>query len=222
VFFSIRNEYSNLLGDDWSHALIFRSDRALLKQHRRLGGKVGLLTRFDLPVVAAGGSGQTEVGLGDLYGQVVHVPWLTEHLALAMGAGVTFPTATDSTLGNGKWQFAPIVAPIWFFPRRKGFFLLRLHEHVSFAGDASRPEVNYLETVQTVMYNFKKGWWVLFDTEARTDWQDQNRVSFRSGVELGHVVVNRMGLSLKPEIAWGANRKGDWALKVILTRYRQP
>jgi hypothetical protein len=222
VFFSVRNEYFNLRGDDWTHASIFRSDRVLLKERQRLGGKVGLLTRFDLPVVAAGADGETRVGLGDLYAQVVHVPWLTRHFALAMGAGVTFPTATDSTLGLGKWQFAPIVGPIWFFPRGKGFALLRLHEHVSFAGDSTRPEVNYLQTVQTVMYNFKKGWWVLFDTEARTDWHDQHRVSFHSGLELGHVIVKRMGLSVKPEIPWGGNRRGDWAMKVILTRYRQP
>ena len=222
VFFSVRNEYSNLRDADWSHALILRSDRALLRQHPRLGGKVGLLTRFDLPVVAAGVDRQTQVGLGDLYAQVTYVPWLTRRFALAMGAGVTFPTATDSTLGLGKWQFAPIVAPIWFFPKGKGFVLLRLHEHVSFAGDTTRPAVNYLETVQTVMYNFKKGWWVLFDTQARTDWQGEHGVSFRSGVELGHVVVKRMGLSVKPEIPWGANRRGDWTVKLILTRYRQP
>jgi len=55
-------------------------------------------------------------------------------------------TNTDSTLGLGKWQFAPIVGPIWFFPRRKGFVLLRLHEHVSFAGDTIRPDVNYFKT----------------------------------------------------------------------------
>jgi len=222
VFFSIRSEYFNLRGDDWIYASIFRSDRALLRERRRLGGKVGLLTRFDLPVVAAGVASRTQFGLGDLYAQVVHVPWLTRRFGLAMGAGVTFPTATDSTLGLGKWQFAPVVAPIWFFPGRTGFVLLRLHEHVSFAGDPARPEVNYLQIVPTVMYNFTKGWWVLFDTEARTDWEDQHRVSFRSGVELGHVVVKRMGLAVKPEIAWGADRREDWALRVILTRYRQP
>jgi hypothetical protein len=221
VFFSVRNEYFNLRRDDWAYALILRSDRALLKQHGRLGGKVGLLTRFDLPIVATGVGGQTQAGLGELYAQVAHVPWLTRRFALVMGAGVTFPTATDTTLGRGKWQLAPIVAPIWFFPRGKGFVLLRLHQHVSFAGDADRTDVNYLETVQTVMYNFRKGWWVLFDTEARIDWQDDQRVSFRSGVELGHVVVRRMGLSIKPEIPWGANRLGDWTLKVILTRYQK-
>jgi hypothetical protein len=222
VFFSARNEYFNLRGDDWAYALILRSDRALLKQNKRLGGKVGLLTRLDLPIAAAGVDGQTQAGLGDLYAQVAHVPWLTRRFALPIGAGVTFPTATDATLGRGKWQIAPIVAPIWFLPRRKGFVLLRLHQHVSFAGDGSRPDVNYLEIVQSVMYNFRKGWWVLFDTEARIDWQDDGRVSFRSGVELGHVVVQRLGLSVKPEIPWGANRLGDWALKVILTRYRKP
>jgi hypothetical protein len=223
VFFSVRNEYANQLGADWAEALIVRSDRAWLRRHNRLGGKVGLLSRVDVPIVTAHADGATQTGLGDLYAQIVHVPFLTRHFALAMGSGLTFPTATSQTAGFGKWQLAPILVPVWFFPARKGFFLIKLHEHVSFAGDATRPDVNYLQTTPSVVYNFRRLWWVSLDTEATTDWQRENRVSFRSGVELGHVVLGRrFGLSVKPEIPWGVNRTGDWTVKVILTRYRLP
>jgi hypothetical protein len=140
-----------------------------------------------------------------------------------MGSGLTFPTATAETVGFGKWQLAPILAPVWFLPEHKGFVLIRIHEHVSFGGDGSRPDVNYLQTTPSVVYNFRRRWWMTFDTEAIIDWQRENRVSFRSGVELGHVVLGRrFGLSLKPEIPWGVNRTGDWTVKVIVTRYRLP
>jgi hypothetical protein len=36
------------------------------------------------------------------------------------------------------------------------------------------------------------------------------------------VVMKRFGISVKPEIPWGANRTGDWTVKVVLTGYRQP
>jgi hypothetical protein len=219
VFFSLRNEYANQFDGAWSDAFILRSDRAWLKRNP-LGGKVGLLTRIDVPFVTVYTSGATQPGLGDVYAQALHVPWLTPHFALGMGSGVTFPTATDQALGLGKWQVAPILAPIWFFPAGKGFLLIRLHEHLSFAGDATRPDVNYLQTTPTVVYNFRRHWWVTLDTEATTDWQRDNRVSFRSGVELGHVVLGQFGISVKPEIPWGVNRSGDWTVKVVLTRYR--
>ena len=227
VFFSVRNEYGNQLDDDWAYALILRSDRAWLSRHKRLGGKVGLLTRLDVPIASAHTGGATQTGLGDLYAQALYVPWLTRSFALAMGSGLTFPTATSETIGFGKWQLAPILVPVWFFPRGKGFFLIRLHEHVSFAGDASRPGVNYLQTTPSVIYNFRRAWWLSLDTEATTDWQRDNRISFRSGVELGHIIrkgfgLKGFGLSFKPEIPWGVNRAGDWTVKVILTRYRLP
>ena len=222
VFFSLRNEYSNLREDNWSHALIARSDRALLKTRRRLGGRVGLLTRIDVPIVATAQAGSHQVGLGDLYVQALYVPWLTRHFALAAGSGLTIPTATDRTMGTGKWQAAPVLIPVWFFPRGKGFLLLRLHEHVSFAGDRNRPDVNFLEVVPAVLWNFRPRWWTLVDTNTIVDWaQPGTPVSRRTGVEIGHVVARQWGLSVKPEIPWGPNRRGDWNLKVILTRYRR-
>jgi len=220
VFFSLRNEFGNQLGDSWTDAFIVRSDRAWLTRNKQLRSKVGLLTRIDVPIVTSHSGTTTEVGLGDLYVQVLHVPWLTPHVALAMGSGVTLPTASSDTLGFGKWQLAPIVVPVWFFPGRKGFFLIRLQEHVSLAGDASRPAVNYLQTAPSVVYNFRPRWWMSVETEATTDWQHDNRVSFRTGVELGHVVARRFGVSVRPEIPWGANRTGDWTVKVVVTRYR--
>lgn len=222
VFFSLRNEYSNLRDDAWSNALILRSDRALLRTRRRLGGRVGLLTRVDVPIVTTTQEATSRTGLGDLYVQAAHVPWLTRRFALAMGSGLAMPTATDRTLGTGKWQAAPIVTPLWFFPRGKGFVMLRLQEHVSFAGDRSRPDVHFLEVVPTMVWNFRPSWWTLVDTNTIVDWeQPGNPVSRRTGVEIGHVVARQWGLSVKPEIPWGPNRRGDWNLRVILTRYRR-
>ncbi|MBI3483828.1 MAG: hypothetical protein HY012_01570 [Acidobacteria bacterium] len=220
VFLSVRNEYFNLRGDNWTNASILRMDRAWLKQRGFLGDKVGILTRFDLPVVTTHAGGQTHAGLGDLYTQAVWLPWLSPRFALAMGSGITIPTATHATLGRGKWQIAPLLAPVWFFPRGKGFAFVRLHQFSSFAGNGNRTDVNYLLVAPTLLYRFHRRWWVLVDTEIKTDWEFDNRRAYRSGFEIGHVVNPRFALAVRSEIPWGKNREGDWTLKIILTRYR--
>jgi len=220
VFLSIRNEYFNLRGDNWTNASILRMDRAWLKQRGWPGDKVGVLTRFDLPIVTTHVAGETRAGLGDLYAQALWVPWLSRRFALAMGSGVTLPTATHRTIGRGKWQAAPLIAPVLFFPRRKGFFFVKVHQFVSIAGNKNRADVNYLLVTPTLLYRFNRRWWMLVDTEAKTNWEFDNRQSYRTGFEIGHVLKSHFAVSIKPEIPWGESREGDWTLKLILTWYR--
>lgn len=221
VLFSFRNEYFNLARGAWTDAFIFRSDRVLVRTRPRLGGKVGILTRFDLPFVAAHFGNASDVGLGDLYAQAAYVPWLSPRFALAMGTGLTLPTATEKTLGLGKWQIAPVVAPVWFLPNRKGLFLVRLHGHFSFAGDEDRRDVETLEIVPLVVWNFQRRWWTLIDTNVLIDWEGAGSTSYRTGIEIGHVVRRAWGVAIKPEIPWGADRRGDWKVIAIVTRYRR-
>jgi hypothetical protein len=220
VFLSFREEYTNGIGDAWNTVTIVRSDRVFLKNSSQVGGKLGWLTRADLPVVVSNPGNGTQGGLGDLYLQALYVPYLTRGFAFAAGTGMNLPTATDATLGNGKWQVAPMVVPVWFFKRGRGFFYVRVQEHVSFAGDSGRNDINFSEIVPTVLRSFKRRWWFLADTNVRTDWARGRVTSFRSGLEIGRVMTPHFGLSVKPEIPWGPNRTAEYTLKVILTRYK--
>ena len=221
VFLSVRNEYFNLNGEAWTNALIVRSDRIVFRKRRRLGGKLGVLTRLDLPVVTTGLGGATHVGLGDLYAQALYVPWLSPRFALALGSGLTFPTATDRTLGGGKWRVVPTVAPIWFLPHRKGLFFIKAQQYVSFAGESDRAESNHLLTTPTFVRRVGSRWWILLDTEIRTDWERDNHTSFRSGFQVGRILTPRFAIAVKPEIPWGGHREGDFAVKTIFTWYRR-
>jgi hypothetical protein len=102
VLLQFRNEYYNLNDGNWTNALIIRSDRVFLKKNN-LGGKLGILTRFDLPIVAADIGSSTHAGLGDLYGQFTYVLYLTPKFGLFLGSGASEPSATYKTLGTGKW-----------------------------------------------------------------------------------------------------------------------
>jgi hypothetical protein len=220
VFLSVRNELFNLQDGAWINAVTLRKDQALFKKRGWLGGKVGILTRFDLPQVTSHLGGATHAGLGDVYGQVVYVPWLTPRFALATGSGMTFPTATDKTLGGGQWRIAPLIAPVWYLPPKKGFFLVKFQQFVSFAGDRDRPDSTFLLTTPQLLYRFRRRWWLLADTEMKTDWERDNHASFRSGFGIGRIVSSRYGLLIKPEVPWGGHREGDWTLRISLTRYR--
>ena len=71
VVWSLREEYYNLRGEAWNNALIFRVDRAIWKEKPLIPGNRGILTRFDIPFVAAGRADGTSAGLGDIYAQAL-------------------------------------------------------------------------------------------------------------------------------------------------------
>ena len=137
VLFNIRSEYSNLNDGNWSEALIARSDKAFLRT-KKYGGKRGILTRFDFPIVTVKVASSTHAGLGDLYGQFTYVPFLTRRFALFLGSGLVLPTATYQTLGSGKWTVAPLGGPMYFFGR-KGFAYLSFRSMFPLLGTHRAP-----------------------------------------------------------------------------------
>jgi hypothetical protein len=77
-------------------------------------------------------------GLGDTYAQVLLLPYFSRTFAFFAGTGLKVPTATDQSLGTGKWIIAPAAGPVWFLPTR-GLFLVKVQNLTSFAGDAPLP-----------------------------------------------------------------------------------
>jgi len=220
VLLSIREEFYNLQNDVWRNLVLLRMDKAFLRNRGWLGGKAGVITRFDLPLAASNAAGDTDIGLGDLYGQFLYLPYLSKRFALAVGSGMFFPTATDQTLGSGKWKVAPLVAPVWFIQPRKGYFLVKFQSVHSFAGSDTRPDTNVLLVTPTLLHRVKQRWWFLLDTEVKIDWEQDGRTSFLSGVQVGHMFSRSFGLWVKPEVYWGSNRQGDWNLKLTMIWFR--
>ena len=185
VFLSLREEYYNLKTGTSINRIIYRSDKAIWKT-AKLAPK-GLTLRWDFPVVTANTPSRTKTGLGDLYFQGLFFPRLRKTFILAAGTAFVFPTATDDLLGNGKWQFAPLVVPIWLFPKQKGYFLTKVQDFISFAGGDDRPDIHFLLITPTMLWRISGRSWILFDTEALTDWKKGNRTNFKSGLQLGRM-----------------------------------
>ena len=220
VIFSFRNEFYDLKNGLWRNDTIFRADRAVFEKTRFPGRARGLLMRADLPVVTFYTGDVTQAGLGDLYGQVLYAPRISGPLFLAAGTGLRAPTATDESLGFGKWIVSPAVVPVYFFPHR-GLCYVKIQEWISFAGSPGRPDLNYLTVTPTFLWRLTKRWYMLADGESLTDWERDGRTSLKGGFLLGLMISRRTGVSLKAEIPFGENRLGDWTVKSVFfaTKY---
>jgi hypothetical protein len=219
VLFSIRPEFYAPAPSVSQGALIFRYDQATLRQRRWLPGQRGVILRFELPVsyTHVGGTAQ-QAGLGDGYAQLLLAPYFTRRFAFVVGSGLQVPTASDRLLGSGKWIVAPAVGPLWFFAGR-GLLFIKLQNLSSIGGDSTRPDVNFLLITPTFLYGFKPRWWLLADTETRTNWLLDGRTGVKSGLQVGHVFAPQFGAWVKPEMWWGPNQNG-WNLKFGLVWYR--
>ncbi|WP_237170048.1 hypothetical protein [Pandoraea faecigallinarum] len=95
---------------------------------------LGDVNLFDIFLVH---SGETEIGIGPL---------------------VTLPTATDRTLGSGKWQ-AGLSAVVVNANKQRLLGALVQWQH-SFAGQSDRPTVQSLTTQPFLIWNLPEGWYL--------------------------------------------------------------
>jgi hypothetical protein len=209
VFLNFREEFYNLKDDGWRNAFILRTDII------RLGGLRNFILRFDLPFVSfdPGQGGDAHHGLGDLYGQALLVPYATSRFFLSVGSGLTLPTASQDSLGAGKWQVSPLIIPGWRFQDPRGLFFVKIQDFVSVAGKSDRADIHYMTIMPLLAVKVGAGWWAGADTEAKIDWERGERKSYKSGVLLLRMWTRNFGTWVKPELPWGPHREGDWNLK---------
>lgn len=220
VFLSLRPEFYKIADDVERFSLITRYDVGLFKAKGFLGAKSGLILRFELPVFSHANSGtESAAGLGDAYGQFLVVPQATRRFLWVAGSGFLMPTATDPLLGTGKWVAAPLVVPVWRLSR--GLFLVKVQNFTSFAGDSDRSDINHLLITPLLVRTVGQNFWILIDTETKTNWEADGRTGVKSGFQFGRRAGRAYGFWVKPEVWWGPNRDGDWNLKVGLLWYQR-
>jgi hypothetical protein len=207
IIFNVRDEFYKLNGDDWRNVLILRTD--IIK----LGGLRNLLLRFDVPFVSSDLGQGTDHGLGDIYGQALLIPYGSEKFFFMVGSGLTAPSATENSLGTGKWQVAPLAIPVWKFKDPKALIFIKTQDYISFAGQSDRADVHYMTVQPFAAVKLSDKWWAGADSEVKVNWERDNQKSYKSGVILLRMWTKSFGTWVKPEIPWGPNREGDWNLK---------
>jgi hypothetical protein len=145
-------------------------------------------------------------GVGDLRFADIAVLDAGHQVLWGVGPTLVFPTASEPTTGQGKWQVGPAAA-IAFAPQR---WLLGVFAQnpTSFAGEATRRRVNNLILQPFVTYQFDYGWFLRSQPQMVFDWTTGRQV-VPIDLGVGRVFsVGRQQLSAFVEGFWNLSHNG--------------
>jgi len=113
-----------------------------------------------------------EFGLGDINTTWFLSPSKPGKLIWGLGPILQFPTATDDTLGTGKWAAGPSVVLLTM----PGHWVLGvLASNIwSYAGDSKRDDVNQFLLQYFVNYNLPNGWYLTSAPINTANWEADN------------------------------------------------
>jgi hypothetical protein len=174
------------------------------------------LLRPALPIVTTGGpDGVT--GIGDLFLMDL---WLMPKGKSTVGFGpvATLPTATDKTLGQGKWQAGPAMVYLYKgLPKELLGFLI--YQQWSFAGKSDREKVS--EAQLQLVWTHHTSWGYFGWTDIANTYDFNNNLStIALGLRIGKVFMAKHPLNVAVTPYYKINNKGRdnvWGIKLQMT-----
>jgi hypothetical protein len=130
-----------------------------------------LITRTVIPIInqpqLMPGMG-SHAGLGDIQFTSFLSPSKSGKITWGVGPVLQFPSATDDSLGSGKWSAGPSAVVL----AMDGPWVVgALAQNVwSYAGDSDRPYVNQLLVQPFINYNLPKGWYLTTSPIITANW----------------------------------------------------
>ncbi|MCZ7463826.1 hypothetical protein [Rhizobium rhizogenes] len=158
-----------------------------------LGGLPQLL-RFTLPVATSPDEGGGYVtGLGDLTLMDIFILPKQGEITTGLGPLVVIPTATDKSLGSGKWQIG--AAGVVVAPQSWGLLGGLVTYQTSFAGVSDRDDVNLFTFEPIVNVNLSDGWYIR--SSATWNFNFENGKSYIPvGLGVGKVIPLEKGITM--------------------------
>jgi hypothetical protein len=127
-----------------------------------------IITRSSLSIIHLPDPDDT-TGLGDLNVSLFLTPARTGSWVWGVGPIFQFPTATDTTLGTGKWSAGPTGALLYVNgPWVNGILASQLW---SFGGPSSRQDVSLTQIEVLLSYTFASNWYVQTNPTYSYDWK---------------------------------------------------
>jgi hypothetical protein len=158
-----------------------------------LGG-VPQLIRFTLPVATSPDEdGGYVTGLGDLTLMDIFILPKKGEITTGVGPLVVIPTATDDSLGSGKWQVG--AAGVVVAPQSWGLLGGLATYQTSFAGSGNREDVNLLTVQPIVNVNLADGWYLRSSATWNFDLEDGNKY-IPVGLGIGKVIPLDKGITM--------------------------
>jgi hypothetical protein len=166
-----------------------------------------LINRIILPVVWQPYTGSNRAnaslgtfGLGDLNPTLFLSPAHPGKIIWGVGPAFIFPTATDPTLGQGKWSIGPSFVVL----AQPGHWSLGLlaNNVWSFAGESNRPTVNQFLAQYFVNYNLSGGWYLTSAPIITANWaaaQAKNVWTVPFGAGIGR--ITKVGFQINLQLS---------------------
>ena len=168
------------------------------------------LMRFEAPIIYQTSPQLTQWGAQDFTFFDI-AGGNTSFGAAGIGYDFSFPTATNSTFGSGKWSIGPaggfVVKSI---PDFRASVLLQ--QFFSFAGDSSRREYSQLWVQPTLMKYFGKSYFLQTDPIYKFDWIN-TIATLPVNLAFGNAFSSRITAALGPEWIANGNGTGNWTVK---------
>jgi hypothetical protein len=180
-----------------------------------------LINRVIVPLAyqpeLAPGVGNT-FGLGDILYQGFLSPTPTGNFSWGAGPAISFPTATDTVLGSGKWSIGPAAVGIWSIDNIVTGALI--NNIWSFAGDGDRSDVNFLTFQPFFNYNLDDGWYINTAPIITANWKasGDNVWTVPIGAGFGRVfAIGQQPVNASAAVYWNAIRPdgaAEWTLRL--------
>jgi len=177
------------------------------------------LLRVDAPVfslIDPNRPGVTNVqGVSDLAVTAGWRAYNTPEYAVLVGVTSTFPTATETGLGLGKYTVGPTIATARFLPKLDSLLLGLFTQQLSVGGDPARSSVNVSKATLQINTFWGERWWSIVQAEWRVNWERSAKSNMTFELELGRNVVGRLGVFVRPGVGvWGQDLPGAYTWNI--------
>ena len=187
----------------------------------RLTENWNLISRTIVPLIyqpeLAPGVGDV-FGLGDIQQSLFFSPAKPGKLIWGVGPILQFPTATDDSLGQGKWGAGPTAVALTV---HGPWVLGALINNVwSFAGDSDRRDVNQMLIQPFVNYNLPDAWYVVTAPIITADWEAESddRWTVPIGAGVGKIVrIGKLPVNAQASAYYNVVRPdnaAEWQLRI--------
>lgn len=188
-----------------------------------------LVTRTIIPVVSQPDFGlpatQRENGLGDIQFTAFFSPKQATPSGWTWGVGPVLqtPSATDRTLGQGKWALGPGVVAVRSRKGNPWLYGIYVNNVWSFGGQSGRRSVNQMYLQPLVYYNFPQypGRYLVYTPNITADWKaDGEQWTVPIGLGIGQrFKIGAQNMNVQAHAYYNLVRPanaGNWTIRLQL------
>ncbi|MBI1396156.1 MAG: hypothetical protein GC151_09280 [Betaproteobacteria bacterium] len=139
-------------------------------------------------------------GIGDVAVRGKWRVFRNESLALVLGSEFFLNTASDRSLGSGKYLVAPMAFAALNLPGTDTSLFPMVQHYQSVAGDSDRSNVSYTQFRLYVLTRWPHRFYTLVENQLTVDYERNSRVGFTIETELGHFLNKSLGVWVRPGI----------------------